>query len=93
MKWSFDIDSAPHRPYWHGSHLCVDPHGLGGAGLWATKGSVDAQLWTPNITLIGLVTEWWPHSQVLAGYKVETLVKFLKSNAASDFITATALLG
>jgi hypothetical protein len=57
----------------------VDPHGLSGCGLWvAEKNSAD-QVWTPAISLIGLVTDWLAQPQLLVGYRVEELVNFLNA--------------
>jgi hypothetical protein len=36
----------------------VDPHGLSGCGLWAAENNLADDLWTPAISLIGLVTDW-----------------------------------
>jgi hypothetical protein len=57
----------------------VNPHGLSGCGLWTTKSGSTGQLWVPEISLTGLVTHWVPQHQALTGYKVEQLVKFLKT--------------
>jgi hypothetical protein len=57
----------------------VDAHGLSGCGLWMTKGCSTGQLWAPEISLTGLVTHWVPQRQALIGYKVEELVRFLKT--------------
>jgi hypothetical protein len=57
----------------------VDAHGLSGCGLWvAQKDSAD-ELWTPTISLIGLVTDWFAPDQLLVGYRVEELVAFLST--------------
>ena len=57
----------------------VDPHGLSGSGLWIS-GSSSGALWTPGISLVGLVTHFDPKPQILLGLRVEELVSFLKAN-------------
>ena len=57
----------------------VDPHGVSGSGLWLPT-SVTEGLWTPEVSLVGLVTHYDPQPQVLLGYRVEELVTFLKTN-------------
>jgi hypothetical protein len=44
----------------------------------AEKNSAD-QVWTPAISLIGLVTDWLAQPQLLVGYRVEELVNFLNA--------------
>ena len=57
----------------------VDPHGLSGCGLWAAENKLADDLWTPAISLIGLVTDWFAQDQLLVGYRIEELIKFLKT--------------
>jgi len=57
----------------------VDPHGLSGCGLWVTEQKSAEELWTPALSLVGLVTDWLVQPQLLIGYRVEELVKFLDS--------------
>jgi hypothetical protein len=55
----------------------VDPHGLSGCGLWVAQENSAQELWTPTLSLIGLVTDWFAQDQLLVGYRVEELVAFL----------------
>jgi hypothetical protein len=57
----------------------VDPHGLSGGGLWMPTSPAGA-LWTPAISLVGLVIQVDPEPQVLLGLRVEELVRFLETN-------------
>jgi hypothetical protein len=57
----------------------VDPHGLSGSGAWIQTEKTKGLLWTPKISLVGLVTEYDSQRQVLIGYGVEELIKFLKT--------------
>lgn len=55
----------------------IQPYGLSGSGLWVfplpTK-----KIWTPAISLVGLITQYDPKINGLIGYKVEKLIQFLK---------------
>jgi len=57
----------------------LDPHGLSGSGAWIQTEKTKGLLWTPKISLGGLVTEYDSQRQVLIGYGVEELIKFLKT--------------
>jgi len=59
--------------------ITVDSPGLSGSGLWIPIDS-GGVIWTPGITLIGLVTHRDLDHQVLVGYKVEKLIEFLRAN-------------
>jgi len=57
----------------------VDPHGLSGSGAWIQTERTEGVVWTPKISLVGLVTEHDPQRHVLTGYRVEEIVQFLKT--------------
>jgi hypothetical protein len=57
-----------------------DPHGLSGSGIWQSCST--GKVWTPQIALAGLVTKYVPGEQVLVCYRVETIIDFLKGQAA-----------
>jgi hypothetical protein len=57
----------------------IDPHGLSGSGLWFSP-PAQKKIWAPDVALVGLATIYDRDFQVLVGYKVESLVEFLKSN-------------
>jgi hypothetical protein len=57
----------------------VDPHGLSGCGLWVAENNLAGEVWTPAVSLIGLVTDWFAQDQLLVGYRIEELIKFLKT--------------
>ncbi|MGH9447715.1 MAG: hypothetical protein ACRD3O_18630 [Terriglobia bacterium] len=57
----------------------IDPHGLSGCGLWVTAQRPAGELWTPTLSLVGLVTDWLAQPQLLIGYRVEELIRFLDS--------------
>ena len=59
--------------------LTADSHGLSGSGLWIPSHS-GGVVWSPRVTLIGLVTHHDPGPQVLVGYRVEKLIEFLRAN-------------
>jgi hypothetical protein len=60
----------------------VDPHGLSGAGMWLPQSSA-GPLWTPEISLVGLVTRFDPERQVLLGLRVEEIIRFLDAYVTS----------
>lgn len=55
----------------------IKPNGLSGSGLWVfplpTK-----KIWTPGVSLVGLVTCYDKQLCLLIGYRVEELIEFLK---------------
>jgi hypothetical protein len=57
----------------------VDPHGLSGSGAWTQIEKADGIIWTPRISLIGLVTEYDSVGQLLTGYRIEEIVQFLRT--------------
>jgi hypothetical protein len=57
----------------------VDPHGLSGSGAWIQTEKAEGRVWTPKISLVGLVVEYDSQRQVLSGYSVEELIKFLNT--------------
>jgi hypothetical protein len=57
----------------------VDPHGLSGSGAWTQIEKVDGIIWTPRISLVGLVTQYDSAGQLLTGYRIEEIVQFLKT--------------
>jgi hypothetical protein len=77
LDWNCDIQLGVR--YLFPSEHSIDPHGLSGSGLWISQLDPRAKVWQPNITLIGLVTHFDPKAQLLIGYRVETLVDFLKT--------------
>jgi hypothetical protein len=61
------------------SSQSVDPHGLSGCGLWVMEVNSATELWTPTISLVGLVTHWLPQHELLIGYRIEKLIEFLNT--------------
>ncbi len=57
----------------------IDPHGLSGGGIWLPTARPDTVLWTPEIFLTGLITNWEPSAEALIAYRLETLIAFLNS--------------
>lgn len=55
----------------------VSPHGLSGSGFWVAEADAREKLWTPSIRLIGLATEWMPHLELLIGYSISEVTRFL----------------
>ena len=56
-----------------------DPHGFSGAGLWITAASPAQGIWAPSMAMIGILTCWTRNSEKLIGYRIETIIEFLKS--------------
>jgi hypothetical protein len=56
----------------------LDPHGLSGSGIWHSRSS--GKIWAPRLALAGMVTHYDEEAKLLAGYRIETLVRFLKTN-------------
>jgi len=56
----------------------VDPYGLSGGGIWSFKKS--GMVWSPRPALVGLMTDYYKSSGVLLGYRVATLLRFLRNN-------------
>ena len=57
----------------------LNPHGFSGAGLWMPTPLLRGDFWAPHMSLIGIVTNWARQSEKLIGYKIETIIEFLKS--------------
>jgi hypothetical protein len=55
----------------------LDPHGLSGSGIWYSRNS--GKVWAPRLALAGMVTHYDKEAQLLLGYRIETLVRFLKT--------------
>lgn len=55
----------------------LDPQGLSGSGIWYSPSS--GKIWAPQLALVGLVTEYDLETERLVGYRVETLIQFLKT--------------
>lgn len=54
------------------------PGGFSGAGVWHHVATPKPGLWTPNLALTGLVTNYYPRKQMLLILRVEKLVTFLR---------------
>jgi hypothetical protein len=59
----------------------LDPHGFSGSGVWHS-GSV-GEIWSPQISLAGLVTSYYRRSRVLICCRIQVLISFLKENNAA----------
>ena len=55
----------------------VSPHGLSGGGFWVADADARNQLWMPSVRLIGLATEWMPQLELLIGYSISEVIRFL----------------
>lgn len=55
----------------------LDPHGFSGSGVWYSRSS--GKVWSPQVSLAGVVTGYYRKSQILICQRVETLVQFLSS--------------
>lgn len=62
----------------------LDPHGLSGSGTWHS--SSRTKVWSPQIRLAGLVTNYYRNSQVLICFRIERLVSFLAQIDASLYL-------
>jgi hypothetical protein len=58
----------------------VDPHGLSGGGIWNFKKS--SLIWSPNLLLAGLMTNYDRKREVIIGYRAATLRRFLRNSEA-----------
>ncbi|MEK6285962.1 MAG: hypothetical protein AABO57_09505 [Acidobacteriota bacterium] len=56
----------------------VDPHGLSGGGIWNFKKS--SLIWSPKLVLAGLMTNYDRKKGVIIGYRVATLLRFLRKS-------------
>ena len=72
----YDLDTEFAVEYVPGDEL--DPHGFSGSGVWHSRST--GKVWSPQISLAGLVTSYYRTSQVLICCRVETLVGFLSAN-------------
>jgi hypothetical protein len=55
----------------------VSPRGLSGGGFWVADTDSRDMLWMPSIKLIGLATDWMPHLELLIGYSIAEVIRFL----------------
>jgi len=60
----------------------LDPHGFSGSGAWYS--SSEGTVWSPQIRLAGLVTNYYRESQVLICCRIERLTAFLTENTDSS---------
>ncbi len=84
-----NIESGRHwRPhdYRRGKHLLLHflpatigkhPGGFSGTGVWYHAPTPKPQVWTPNLALAGIVTDYYPRKQMLLISRIEKLVQFL----------------
>jgi len=56
----------------------LDPHGFSGSGVWCSRSA--GKIWSPQISLAGLITNYYRASQVLICCRIEILTCFLASN-------------
>jgi hypothetical protein len=56
----------------------LDPHGFSGSGAWYSRS--EGLVWSPQIRLAGLVTNYYRESQVLICCRIGTLTSFLAEN-------------
>ncbi len=56
----------------------LDPHGFSGSGIWHSHST--GKIWSPQISLVGLVTNYYRRSQVLICCRIEILTGFLVAN-------------
>jgi len=59
----------------------VPPHGLSGGGFWVADADSSDKLWMPSIRLIGLATMWMPQLELLIGYSIAEVIKFLMTKS------------
>lgn len=58
----------------------VHPAGLSGSGIWfASEPAVEGKLWAPRVRLGGIITNYCAADSVLIGYRIETVIAFLRS--------------
>lgn len=55
----------------------ISPRGLSGGGFWVTDADPRDKLWTPSVRLIGLATVWMPQLELLIGYSIAEVIRFL----------------
>lgn len=55
----------------------VSPHGLSGGGFWVSDADAGDKLWMPSIRLVGLATVWMPQLELLIGYSIAEVIRFL----------------
>ena len=55
----------------------VSPRGLSGGGFWVADADSRDKLWMPSIRLIGLATVWMPQLELLIGYSIAEVIRFL----------------
>ena len=56
----------------------VHPGGLSGCGVWFRR-SIPTGIWHANLALAGIVTTYYPDSQLLEALKIEQIISFLQS--------------
>jgi hypothetical protein len=56
----------------------LDPHGFSGSGVWHSLSS--GKVWSPRISLAGLITSYYRASQILCCCRVERLISFLSAD-------------
>lgn len=72
--WDRDSQIAISYP----SSESLDPHGFSGSGLWIPVADLTSGVWGPSMALIGILTSWARISEKLVGYRIETIIEFLK---------------
>jgi len=56
----------------------LDPHGFSGSGIWYSRST--GNIWSPQVSLAGLVSNYYRRSQVLISCRIEILTGFLAAN-------------
>ena len=80
-KWKRQIDTRTHLlmefpPAKNGRK----PHGFSGAGAWYHDPTIKpSHIWVPSLILAGIITHYFPKSQVLQICRVEKVVSFLRT--------------
>lgn len=55
----------------------VHPRGCSGGGVWFRR-SITTGIWHANLALAGIVTNYYPQSQLLEALKIEQIISFLQ---------------
>lgn len=57
------------------------PGGFSGAGIWYREATPKPQVWSPNLGLAGICTDYYPRKEMLSILRVEKLAAFLSKIA------------
>jgi len=54
------------------------PYGFSGTGIWYQPNTPKTDLWVPKLALLGICTNYYEHSQLLCGLRIERVLTFLR---------------